>query len=134
MHQVITESLQIMIIDSNPLEMGVLSDFIADLGYAVGACYPASAYDEYVGGAAMPVDVVIAGVSAANGCGMKQLEKIAAPHSRAALIVLADPEFALDQNSEVIDAVHAVVRRPIHLQELEWMLARISRTKQAGAI
>lgn len=116
-----------VIIDSFGMEKKVLSDFCSELSFKVD--FPG----RLSGRTSAPNDgdaspcVVILGISGTQNHGLLQLAQAVAAYPGAPIIVLADRSFCVDARSPYIEAVQAVVRRPVQIEEIEWILRRAQR-------
>jgi hypothetical protein len=120
------------------MERRILSDFLSDQGFKVETLERLSGWmdlshttlanDEVV-----PQCVVIIGISGTQNQSQLQVAEAVAAYPGVPIILLADRAFCVDAQSPHIEAIHALVRRPVQLEEIEWILQRLSKTKQTGA-
>jgi len=122
-----------VIIDSFGMEKKVLSDFCSELGFKVDSPARLSGRTSALNDGDASPCVVILGISGTQVHGLLQLAEAVAAYPCTPIIVLADRSFCVDARSPYIEAVQAVVRRPVQIEEIEWILLRLSKTKQTGA-
>ena len=125
--------MKIIIIDSSTMERRILSDFLSDQGFKVETFDRLSSRLNVLNDGEAPPCVVILGVSGAQNQGLLKVAEVVAAYPCAPIILLADRTFCMDAHSPHIETIQAIVRRPVQLEELEWILRRLSRAKQAGA-
>jgi len=119
-----------IIIDSSGMENKVLSEFCSELGFKVEALDRMSDRTSALNDGDASPCVVILGISKIQNIGQLQLAEAVSAYPGTPIIVLADRTFCVDARSPYIDAVQAIVRRPMQIEEIEWILRRLSGIKQ----
>lgn len=125
--------MKVIIIDSSEMERTVLSDFCSDLGFEVDSLDRLSGCMPAPNGGEASLCVVILGISGPPRQGLLQVAEAVSAYPGAPIIALVDREFCVDARSPHIEAIQAVVRRPVQIEEVEWILLRLSKAKPIGA-
>jgi len=124
--------MKILIMDSSGMELKVLSDFFSDQGFEVDSLDRASGRSSVANGRDALPCVVILGVCGSRQHGRMQVQNAVKAYPGVPIIVLADRAFCVDARSPHVDAIQAVVRRPIQLEEVEWVLHKFCKADQTG--
>ena len=125
--------MKILIMDSCGMELKVLSAFLSDQGFEVDSC------DRLDGQSSVPSKgetspcIVILGICGSQHHGLMQVREAVEAYPGVPIVVLADRVFSMDARNPHMALIHAVVRRPIQIEEVEWVLHRLCKAAQTGA-
>ncbi len=116
--------MEVFIVDTNEFECNVLKDFVRDLGHSVSACTEVPASVEECCGDGKKPDILLLGIPATGSEGRSYVEQMASVCPDIPLIAVADIGFMVPKESVLSQHIFAFVRRPLQLEELDFLLSR----------
>lgn len=126
--------MKIVIMDASGMETRVLSDFFSHQGFEVDFQDQSTGLPSAPGSQDAAPCVVILGMRGNRHHGLMQVQGAVDAYPGVPIVLLADRAFCVDASCPHLEAIQAVVRRPIQLQEVEWVLHRLCKIDQTGAI